>query len=81
MPHDVGTAKLTPPCEERRVLALRVAAAVAKVSEAGKKYEAAKSRKTRNAGEFYDALLQARQVERDALHALRDHIEQHECAA
>ena len=74
------TPKLTPACDERRTLALRVADAVTKVCEARKKYEAAKSRKAGKAGELYDALLQAQQVERDALHALREHIEQHECA-
>ena len=75
-----ATAKLAS-CDERRALALQVADAVTKAAEARKKYEASKSGKTVNAGGgLYEALLQAQQVERDALRALREHIQQHECA-
>ena len=75
-----ATGKLVPSCDERTALAHQVADAVTKAVEARKKYEGAKSGKTGNAGGLYDALLQAQQVERDALHALREHIQQHECA-
>jgi hypothetical protein len=73
-------AKLVPACDERKSLALQVADAVTKVSDARKKYEAAKSRKASNAGELYDLVLTARATERNALNALRQHVEQHGCS-
>ena len=67
-----GVAKSIPmACDERRALALKVADAVTKVYDAGKQYEAAKSRKASKAGERYDSLLEARAAERNALRALR----------
>jgi hypothetical protein len=75
-----ATAKLLPTCDERKSLALQVADAVTKVYDARKRYEIAKNRKASNIGELYDAVLRARATERNAMHALRQHIEQHECS-
>ena len=74
-------AKSVQACDERKALVLAVADTVGKVYAARERYEVAKSRKASNAAGLYDALLQARQVERDALHTLREHIEQHGRAA
>ena len=77
----VLSGPLQSPCEQRKTLALAVADAVGKVYAARKRYEAAKAHKARNAGKLYDAVLEARKVEREALKILREHIEQHGCAA
>lgn len=72
--------KTVSPCKERTSLALKVADAVSRVYGARQKYEAAEKCKASDASELYDAVLQLRQDERDALKLLRQHIEQHGCS-
>ena len=66
-------------CQERLALARKVSEAITTVYWLREEQEAAKARKDGKADEFREALMHAREIQRKAERALREHIEQHGC--
>ena len=68
-------------CPERKALSRNVADAISGVYAARGHYEKAMQIRKPDAGALQNALTQARNTQRAADRALREHIEQHGCNA
>jgi hypothetical protein len=69
----------TEPCAERARLSRPVLDAIAESSRAKEAYDAGRQGKVGNLVGLANALYEAREAEREAERAFREHVEQHGC--